>query len=38
MISRRLSAAFAGPRIYYLLAVLPPLFWSVNFLIARVIA
>ncbi|MCZ6637087.1 MAG: DMT family transporter [Alphaproteobacteria bacterium] len=36
MISRRLSAAFTGPRIYYLLAVLPPLFWSVNFLIARV--
>ena len=32
----RLSAAFSGPRLAYLFAVLPPLFWSGNFLIARI--
>lgn len=31
----RLSAAFSLPRFAYLFAVLPPLFWSGNFLIAR---
>ena len=32
----RLRAAFSGPRLYYVLALLPPLFWSGSFLIARV--
>jgi drug/metabolite transporter (DMT)-like permease len=32
----RLSAAFSAPRFAYLFALLPPLFWSGNFLIARV--
>jgi drug/metabolite transporter (DMT)-like permease len=31
----RLSAIFSAPRFAYLFAVLPPLFWSGNFLIAR---
>ena len=32
----RLPALLSGPRLYYALAVLPPLFWSGNFLVARV--
>ena len=36
MNSARLSAIFSAPRFAYLFAVLPPLFWSVNFVIARI--
>jgi drug/metabolite transporter (DMT)-like permease len=36
MPAARLSAIFSAPRFAYLFAVLPPLFWSGNFLIARV--
>ena len=35
MSAARLSAVFSAPRFAYLFAVLPPLFWSGNFLIAR---
>jgi drug/metabolite transporter (DMT)-like permease len=35
MSAARLSDIFSAPRFAYLFAVLPPLFWSVNFLIAR---
>jgi drug/metabolite transporter (DMT)-like permease len=37
MSNSRLSEALSGSRLYYVLAVLPPLFWSGNFLVARVI-
>ncbi len=33
---KRFSALFSAPRFAYLLAVLPPLFWSGNFVIARI--
>jgi len=35
MIATRLSNIFSSPRFAYLFATLPPLFWSGNFLIAR---
>ncbi|MDX1485164.1 MAG: DMT family transporter [Alphaproteobacteria bacterium] len=36
MTGSRLSAVFSAPRMAYFYAALPPLFWSGNFLIARV--
>ncbi len=36
MNAARLSAIFSVPRFAYLFAVLPPLFWSGNFVIARI--